>query len=295
MNQSKVDIIKYNEYTVIGNSVAAFGTCIYIKELKLAFDMGILVDGWVHNTDVVCISHGHCDHIGQLHIHAIRKKFMDGANIPTYIMPKYCIEHFNTMYKAVSGMNCGSYTELTKNYDGLDYKLVTTESTNSGFEFRKNFFIKPVKLDHKILDFGYIVSEKRTKLKEEYLSLTGKEIAKLRKEGKDIFYHTETPIFGFSGDSCIDAIVNNEQLMNSKVLIMECTYVDDSISPQDATKFGHVHLYQIKENEHKFKNEMIILIHFSQMCTKEQVYQNVEKYLSEEFMKKIVIFANGLN
>ncbi len=296
MNQ-KVDTVKYKSYTITGCSVAALGTCVYVKELRLAFDMGLLIDGWVHNTETVCVSHGHCDHIGQLHVHAVRRRFMDCVTVPTYIMPKYCIGNFNILFKASSGMNTGQYNLPTKEYEGTHYKLVDAESTQAGFEFRKNFFIRPVKLDHKILDYGYIVSEKRTKLKEEFLSLSGKEIAQRKKEGKDadMFYYIETSLFAYTGDSCLEAVVNSSALMESKVLILECTYVDDTVSAEDAKKMGHVHLYSIKENEDKFKNEMIILMHFSQVCTKEQVADAVKKNLSEEFRKKVVLFTSGLN
>jgi ribonuclease Z len=295
MNLTKTDTTTYKTYTITGTSVAALGTCIYIKELRLAFDMGILIDNWVHNTDTVCISHGHCDHIGQLHTHSIRRQFFDSATTPTYIVPKYCIDNFNTLYKAVSGMNVGSYTLPVKQYEGNHYKLLTAESIlETKHEFRKNFFIQPIKLAHKILDYGYAVIEKRTKLKQEYLSLSGKEIAIMKKEGADIFYDIITTLFAFTGDTCLDAVVASDLLMNSKVLILECTYVDDSVTKEAAKKMGHVHLYSIKENEDKFKNEVIILIHFSQLHTKAQVTEAINKNLSEEFRKKIVLFTAGL-
>ncbi|XP_027121668.1 tRNase Z TRZ1 isoform X2 [Coffea arabica] len=80
-----------------------------------------------------------------------------------------------------------------------------------------------------------------------------------------ITYTTTTPEVAFTGDTTSDFIVdsNNIDALRAKVLIMESTYVEDTMTVDDARDYGHTHLSEIIHHADLFENKAILLIHFS--------------------------------
>ena len=52
-------------------------------------------------------------------------------------------------------------------------------------------------------------------------------------------------------------------MRESKILFLECTYVDADRNVERARAWGHTHLDEIIAHAKEFKNERIVLIHFS--------------------------------
>jgi len=62
-----------------------------------------------------------------------------------------------------------------------------------------------------------------------------------------------------TGDTVIDALDENPFCYEAKILIMECTYIEDKLADL-ARERGHIHLQDIISRAEKFKNEKIILM-----------------------------------
>ena len=88
---------------------------------------------------------------------------------------------------------------------------------------------------------GYTVIEKRKKLKAEFSDLTGPEIVKLKKKGVKIDYPLDIPIVTYLGDTRYVDFSSLEYVVNSRILIAECTFfVDEHLSRADAGKHMHI-------------------------------------------------------
>ncbi|PIA62879.1 hypothetical protein AQUCO_00200711v1 [Aquilegia coerulea] len=95
------------------------------------------------------------------------------------------------------------------------------------YQLRKDLVVKAFRTYHVIPSQGYIVYCVKHKLKQEYVGLPGNEIKKLKLSG------------------------------------VESTYVDNTMTVQNARDYGHIHLSEIKYHADRFHNKAILLIHFS--------------------------------
>jgi hypothetical protein len=66
---------------------------------------------------------------------------------------------------------------------------------------------------------GYAFWQTRNKLKEEYKSLQGKEIAALKKQGTVVTEDVVDPLFVFTGDTSIKLFETNNSLFDYPVII----------------------------------------------------------------------------
>ncbi|KAF3335454.1 ribonuclease Z [Carex littledalei] len=81
------------------------------------------------------------------------------------------------------------------------------------------------------------------------------------------------PEVAFTGDTTSDFILDprNSDALRAKVLITEATFLDEEIDVEHAKKHGHMHISEIMEHAKWFRNEAILLTHFSSRYTVEQV------------------------
>jgi len=133
-----------------------------------------------------------------------------------------------------------------------------------------------VKSFHSVPSVGYCFFDTKLKLKEEYKSLKGAEIAALRKQGVQIQTEQLVPLFVFTGDTT-PQIFSQEILFQFPVIITECTYLNDSEN-EKAKKNSHTHWNEVKEIIKAHPNIIFVLTHFS--C------KYSDKFISEFFQKQ---------
>jgi len=141
---------------------------------------------------------------------------------------------------------------------------------------------------------GYVVSERRQKLKLEFLGLPGPEIARRRAAGDEsLFEEQQTELFGFCGDTLIDVLEREEALRRVKLLVLECSFVDERVSVAEARAMGHVHLDEIVERAELFGNEAVLLTHFSERYTSEEILAALDKKLPPALRAKVTPLLAG--
>lgn len=303
--------IKLEGLTIRGKSIGGFETCIMVDELSVAFDMGYQPDK-VEAIQNIFITHGHPDHSGCLHFcHANRRQ--KHITLPWQIvMPAGYILPFKVMAAATSSMSRGGFPILftdclvlpseTKSDESQDLRklilpfdklmvdrLQEAETCKRIPLIQKpNYFVTAYKMNHKILSYGYVISEERKKLKKAYQGLDGMKLKALRDAGEEIQEILEIPTVAFTGDSRLDAILDCPDMLRSKILIMECTHFDDTV--ENATHHGHVHFAEFVEKIALFQNKWIILCHLSQ---KYRSLEDVTQYLnvlSEADRRRVIIW-----
>lgn len=265
---------KIGEWSISGMSVASRCTCIIIKELKLCFDMGCIIDG-IDNIRTVLISHGHTDHIGCLNYFL---SYCDFRNLskPHCIMPNICLSPFKILCSASSALDRGTpnttiFESLTK-CDLIDGDIID----KLPMQYNQNYVISSMHMNHKIPSLGYCVYSKRHKLKEEYKSYAKENLKALRFQGISLTNEIYVPEISFTGDSLFSAIADKPDLLVSKLLIMECTFLSD-VSVEEAHDAFHVHITEISQNNEIFFNDNIILTHFSDRYSLDEILDEVNK------------------
>jgi ribonuclease Z len=136
---------------------------------------------------------------------------------------------------------------------------------------------------HTVPSFGFVVWERRRKLKAEYIGLSGPQIRDLRLGGTDVTEEKRFARFAYLGDSAPEGLDNCPAMYEAQVLVMEMTFVSPSHRKDKIHKFGHMHLDDVVERRERFQNELIIASHFSTRYTSKRIRDVVSKVVPDMF------------
>ncbi|WCJ35976.1 tRNase Z TRZ1 [Euphorbia peplus] len=253
-------------YPVEGLSIGGHETCIIFPSLNLSFDIGRCPQRAI-SQDFLFISHAHMDHIGGLPMY-VATRGLYRMKPPTIILPtsiKETVEQLFEVHRKLDG------SELNHNLVGLD--------VGEEFYMRKDLKVKAFRTYHTIQSQGYVVYSVKQKLKKEFLGLPATEIKNLKASGVEITNTITTPEVAFTGDTMSDFITdeNNVDALRARILVMESTFLDDTVEVEHARDYGHSHLYEIVSHADKFENKAILLIHFSARYTVEEIEEAVSR------------------
>ena len=167
--------------------------------------------------------------------------------------------------------------------------------TGNSFEIKKNIFVEPFRNEHVkvgkelVKSLSFHVFETKRKLKEEYLHLSGKEIAALRNElgEENITIQLRKNILSYSGDTPIE---NDGRWNDTKVLIHETTFLrKGDVDLDDRRQGKHSYLEEVIEMVAKTKIEKLILGHFSSRYSAEEIDKAID-FFCKKFGLEIPVF-----
>lgn len=259
-----VRTIKHNDLTIEGWSRAAVQTYWRIPELRLGFDLG--AQPWdFMGTSTWYVSHTHLDHIAALPVYIARRRMMK-MDPPTIYVPLSAVENIQRLLAAVARLDRGR----------LPCKLIGVEPGQE-IKHSRDLIVEVCATKHTVPSVGYIVWERRKKLKEEYRELTGDQIRDIRLSGEEVSVETRLPRLAYLGDSTIQGLDDNPKMFEADVLIMEITFVSPEHRSHLIKKMGHIHLDDVVARRDKFKNQLIVAAHLSSRYHSKQVERMVNK------------------
>lgn len=269
-------------YPVEGISIGGHETCVIFPTLSLAFDIGRCPQRAV-SQDFLFISHAHLDHIGGLPMY-VATRGLYRLRPPTIFVPKYLRELVERLFDVHRAMD---QSELKHTLIPLDI--------GEEYELRRDLKVRAFKTYHTIPSQGYVIYSVKQKLKQDYLGLPGSEIKRLKLSGVEITNTVTTPEVAFTGDTMSDFILDpdNADVLKAKILVMESTFLDDSVSIEHAREYGHIHLFEIVNHSEKFENRAILLIHFSARYTTEEIDAAISR-LPPSFRSRVYALKEGI-
>ncbi|MEQ8835747.1 MAG: metal-dependent hydrolase, partial [Lacipirellulaceae bacterium] len=134
---------------------------------------------------------------------------------------------------------------------------------------------------HSVASCGFIVWDRRHKLKAEYTELSGEEIRDLRQAGTEVTEERRTPLVAYTGDTSPAGLDNCPEMYEAKILISELTFVSPEHRKEKIHKFGHMHLDDYVDRKDRFKNELVIAGHLSTRYHPNTVRKMVERALPD--------------
>jgi ribonuclease Z len=203
--------LEHQGLTIEGYSRAAVQTYWRIPELKLGFDLG--AQPWdFMGTSTWFISHTHLDHIAALPVYVARRRMMK-MDPPTIYVPEHALDLIGQLLRAVSRLDRGR----------LPCELIPVKAGDQ-IELSKELVVTAHATRHTVPSLGYVVWDRRKKLKAEYLELAGEQIRDLRLSGVEVTEERRHPLVGVLGDTEPRGLDDCPEMYQAKILIAEMTF-----------------------------------------------------------------------
>lgn len=266
-------------YTVRGISVGGVYTSIAVPELGLLFDAGASPRSNCA-IDTILLSHGHVDHIGALPALLGIRALHGRAKPPRVVMP---IEIVDDLTAALATLSKLQRWPLAIEAIGM--------APGDEIALRGDLRVRAVRTFHPVPSLGYIVVRRVSKLKPALLGLPGAEIAMRRRVGEAVTDDDDRLELAYATDTLVSALDHAPELLRCRVLIMECTFLDERKTLEGARAGCHIHLDELVERAGDFENEHIVLMHFSQIYQPGEIAGLLDARVPRALRKRIVPFV----
>jgi len=223
-----------DDLEVRGISTGGIETCLEVPSWKLAFDLGRCT-GTTIGCGTVLFTHAHADHMGAVALHVARRA-LRRAPPPRYLVPRENEDDFNAMLDA------------WRRLDSSDLPC-TVEATGPGDEVRvrKDLVAQVFPTQHRVPSQGYHLFSERRKLREELIGLGPDELRERREAGEEVAWVQRVSELAFCGDTRFEVVEREEHLRSAARLMLECTFLDERVTVEQAREMGHVHLDEVVE------------------------------------------------
>jgi ribonuclease Z len=274
-----VKTLTFKGLTIEGYSRAAVQSYWRIAELKLMFDLGGSPWSFM-GTQTVFVTHAHLDHLAAIPVYVARRRMMK-MEPPTIYLPAYAVENVERLLHVWQRLDRG---RMLCNLKGVE--------PGDEIELSREHVVTTFATKHTVPSVGYVVWDRRKKLRPSLQGLTGDQIRDLRLAGEEVTQEVRVPLVCYTGDTAPDGLDGYPPVYESQVLITEMTFFRPEHRKEKIHKFGHTHIDDLIERADRFKNELIILAHFSTRYQDEQVRRAAEKRLPESLKKRVHLWMD---
>jgi len=264
--------------TVEGYSRAAVQSYWRIPELKIGFDLG--GQPWdFMNVPTLFITHTHLDHMAALPVYVSRRRMMK-MEPPTLYLPTENLDDTKRLLQIWQRLDRG---RMVCQMHGVQ--------PGEEIALSRELVVTVFRTTHTVPSVGYLIWERKNKLKEDYLGLSGEQIRDLRLAGTPVTKEVRTPLIAYTGDTSPAGLDDNPDVYRAKVLITEMSFILPNHRKDKIHKFGHMHLDDFLARADRFQNEAIIAGHFSTRYHPDQVRKYLERKLPEGLKAKLKVWV----
>jgi ribonuclease Z len=265
-------------FSIKGISVGGVYTALHVPELGVMFDVGAAPRSFAAADDLL-LSHGHADHIGALTALLGLRGLMRRGPLRLF-MPAAIVDH---VMEAVATMSKLQRYELT----------VEPVAMVAGDEqhLRNDLWVRAFPTFHPVPSLGYQILRRVNKLRPELADLPGPQIAARRKAGEDVHVVSERLELAYATDTLLRVIDETPSILRSRVLVMECSFLDDRKDLESSRAGCHIHLDELLARAAEFDNEHLVLMHFSQIYSPREVHAILGARLPASLAERVIVFA----
>lgn len=259
--------------TIEGKSIAGNESYFRVRELGIALDIGRCPDLLVAVRDVF-VTHAHLDHALGIPYHASQRR----------------LQRLGPGRIHVPSESVAEMAELIRVHERLLHTEVEIELVPAGIgeriDLRPGLAVRAHEATHSIPARAWEVLEIRRKLRDEFRDLAQDEIARRIGGGEELTRVEETPLLFYTGDTDRGIFQKSPALFEAPVLMIECTFTE----PEDrarAERHAHIHSEDLWEVADRFRNEVILLTHFSLRGSPSETHATVRSRCPERLRDRI--------
>jgi ribonuclease Z len=250
--------IEISGIPVRGRSAAGLETCFRLPTLRSALEAGRGPEELVAIPNLF-VTHGHLDHCAGVATYASQRT-LQGLSGGRVFVPAETLAD----YEALIALHL-----RLEGFDRYSARLIGV-SPGDRVEIRSDLVVQVFRGSHRVATAGYTFKERKRKLRPEFLEASGDEIARLRDRGVEIAEEMEIPILSYPGDSDERIFDSAPEIFAARVLILECTFLRPG-EEEKARSYGHLHLSDIVRRASDFRNDSIVLAHFSAKYSRDEI------------------------
>lgn len=262
-------------FTLEGYSRSTIETYLKVKELNIAFDIGKCPMHLVFVPQIF-ISHFHGDHSLGMTYYIAHRNLAKLETGKIYV-PAQALEQAHVLIRAQAALEQAR----------RDYELIPVES-GMLLDFKRQMQMRIFATDHRIPSVGFEVIETRSKLKPEYAGLNQQELVQRKRQGEEIIYPVRMSRMVYVGDSTIKVFEWHPEIMETEILITECTFLADD-HHEEAHKRKHIHLRDLLPYLPYIRSQYIVLMHFSMRYTRQEIKYHIQRLIPEAERSRILL------
>jgi ribonuclease Z len=267
--------------TIRGVSVGGVYTSLLVPELDVLLDCGIALRSCA-GAGTLVLSHGHADHAGALPA-LLGIRALNNQKAPLrVVMP---IEIVDDVKAALAAMSALQRYPLEIEAIGV---VPGDEVVLKG-----DLRVRAFRTFHPVPSLGYLFFRRVSKLKPEHAGMPGPEIAARKRAGEDLFTSVDHIELAYATDTLVNVIDHEPDMLRARVLLMECTFLDERKSLEGARAGCHVHLDELIERAAVIANPHVVLMHFSQLYRPDEIRALLDRRLPPELAARTLAFASG--
>ncbi|MDD4888915.1 MAG: MBL fold metallo-hydrolase [Phycisphaerae bacterium] len=234
---------------VSGYSVAGEETVVGLPEMDVMFDVGKAPRALL-NLNHVCLTHGHMDHAAGVTYYFWQRDFQGnpGGNL---LLPAVLADPMERMLRDWAPIE-GHQAPFN----------IIPMRVGDQHELRRDLIVEAFDVAHgrNVPALGYVVFERRRKLRPELAGLTGPEIVALKNKGEEVGVVSEVPLVAYLGDTEVFDLSRHRLLPTARVLVAECTFFDADHRSRAKAGF-HTHMDDVPRLLAMTRAEAVVLTH----------------------------------
>jgi len=251
VDNSPYQSLRHGGITIEGYSRAMVQSVWRIPEWNIGFDLGALPWQFI-GTPTWFVTHAHLDHFAALPLLTSRRAVMELQGITTIYLPEAVVDDAWQMLKLWERLDKGPQSCTLKGLKPGDEIVLSSDRV-----------VTTIATRHPVPSLGYVVWERRHKLKQEFRELCGREIRDKRAAGIAVTEEQRIPLLCYTGDTSPEGLDANPVAYEAKVLITEMSFVRVNHPREKIHGFGHMHIDDFIERAGLFHNELVIAAHVS--------------------------------
>ncbi|MGZ3694807.1 MAG: MBL fold metallo-hydrolase [Bdellovibrionota bacterium] len=272
---------EYGDWQFVGYSLAGITTSVFCKNASLCFDVG---QGLPFQLSArrIALTHGHLDHAAGIP-YLVAQKNMMGQKETEIFTPESLAPPLEQILKIWQEIDKHTYTYT-----------MTPVAPGQMIELDRLYTLKPFATTHRVPSQGYILYQKKKRLKEKYKQSGQAGILAAKAAGENPNEEYLEAAVAFTGDTQVEFIDSDPDVARAKILFVEVTFWDDAKPVEHARKWGHMHFDELLGILPRLKNEKIVLIHASIRYSTAFLQKIMSERLPASERERVVLFPRSL-